>query len=77
MNAWDIGIIPACAGSTPRKGEVLGGEWDHPRLRGEHSVVSVIDLSFRGSSPPARGAPALPLRQTRVRRDHPRLRGEH
>ena len=51
------GIIPACAGSTrdlPRQFSVAE---DHPRMRGEHSVVASIAVTQVGSSPHARGAP--------------------
>ena len=53
-----VGIIPACAGSTPRR--VLRAEpgEDHPRMRGEHSVPYSYDTVAQGSSPHARGARA-------------------
>ena len=48
-------IIPACAGNT-------GVGWlrhyrgpDHPRLRGEHPIASLIQPMMEGSSPLARG----------------------
>ena len=53
------GIIPACAGSTilwPRCARALG---DHPRMRGEHQLLRPLSVSSRGSSPHARGAPAI------------------
>ena len=57
-----VGIIPACAGSTPGQPTCLRFRGDHPRLRGEH-IRTVCQPSARfGSSPPARGA-----RQTRCR----------
>ena len=31
-----IGIIPACAGSTADITEACDDDWDHPRMRGEH-----------------------------------------
>ena len=34
--AASVGIIPACAGSTPRGTPCAGLRWDHPRMRGEH-----------------------------------------
>ena len=37
--------------------------WDHPRIRGEHSVVTDVACSSMGSSPHTRGA--------RRRRPHP------
>ena len=50
-------IIPAYAGST--SGLPLA-EWrraDHPRIRGEHSGVSMVRRCKYGSSPHTRGAP--------------------
>ena len=51
------GIIPACAGSTLRRVLWLYANWDHPRLRGEHSPTSQLTPTRAGSSPLARGAP--------------------
>ena len=31
------GIIPACAGSTPRNLLLVSAPWDHPRMCGEHA----------------------------------------
>ena len=51
-----IGIIPACAGSTP------GWRWfsysrrDHPRMCGEHSAIPCRYIRRSGSSPHVRGA---------------------
>ena len=53
----EIGIIPACAGSTEyqRTDAFLHG--DHPRVRGEHGLATSSTTWVRGSSPRARGAP--------------------
>ena len=53
----DPGIIPALAGSTPRRG--IGGLrwWDHPRSRGEHRRAQIETRVNEGSSPLSRGAP--------------------
>ena len=49
-------IIPAYAGSTrSERIRTLCGA-DHPRLRGEHSHISVMTAHGCGSSPPTRGA---------------------
>ena len=32
----ELGIIPACAGSTPTPSTSGSATWDHPRMRGEH-----------------------------------------
>ena len=50
------GIIPACAGSTPSLPNDYQANWDHPRMRGEHTVRVVRPTLSRGSSPHARGA---------------------
>ena len=34
----ELGIIPACAGSTDRCRRSRWCPWDHPRMRGEHSI---------------------------------------
>ena len=55
-NGHMLGIIPACAGSTPPPVRVLAVYWDHPRMRGEHLPKSSAVLKREGSSPHARGA---------------------
>ena len=72
-----LGIIPAYAGSTgKRRGSSLGSS-DHPRIRGEHSVLFSgrsrrpgIIPAYAGSTPPSISAWELLW-------DHPRIRGEH
>ena len=49
------GIIPACAGNTPRPRRSPAWAWDHPRLRGEHVLVRSLVCVLLGSSPLARG----------------------
>ena len=50
-------IIPAYAGSTgPAQKGALDGR-DHPRIRGEHTAVSIAKGEAGGSSPHTRGAP--------------------
>ena len=67
--AGDRGIIPAYAGSTTRRRASTCAEPDHPRLRGEHSMVPGYGGRLDGSSPPTRGAPRTPAR----RRCSPRI----
>ena len=55
-----VGIIPACAGSTPRSGAGRKGGGDHPRMRGEHYASVADRYSSLGSSPHARGALLVP-----------------
>ena len=54
-----IGIIPACAGNTFSYFWMMSLSRDHPRMRGEHKPSSRSSLNSRGSSPHARGTPAL------------------
>ena len=56
--AGPSGIIPACAGSTPRRRTGTGKEWDHPRMCGEHYGDSDFVNELEGSSPHVRGARA-------------------
>ena len=49
------GIIPACAGNTPRCiGSARAGR-DHPRVCGEHIIGGVVAFVLLGSSPRVRG----------------------
>ena len=50
------GIIPAYAGSTLWSDRRCQGRWDHPRIRGEHSLVLNWGSFPKGSSPHTRGA---------------------
>ena len=71
------GIIPAYAGST------AAGRWppptrtDHPRIRGEHDLISTAYTWAMGSSPHTRGALVDGGGLLRAGLDHPRIRGEH
>ena len=68
-------IIPARAGFTASEDGrlVLGG--DHPRSRGVYHFVMPRFPTHVGSSPLARGLPALPVRGRNREGDHPRSRG--
>ena len=50
------GIIPAYAGSTVAVLEIVAGERDHPRIRGEHYPKLCSGTLRLGSSPHTRGA---------------------
>ena len=52
----DVGIIPACAGSTELHAGRRHRAGDHPRMRGEHAPDNASATCSRGSSPHARGA---------------------
>ena len=69
------GIIPACAGSTPRRGARRRGPGDHPRLRGEHEGDWFEAVSFVGSSPLARGAPSRAAASVKLLRIIPACAG--
>ena len=72
-----LGIIPAYAGSTTRPGRVRPPGRDHPRIRGEHSLLPGFFAEGFGSSPHTRGARSDRSRRRRELPDHPRIRGEH
>ena len=52
----NLGIIPACAGSTNVTESFRYRPGDHPRMRGEHAYFSRSTWVVMGSSPHARGA---------------------
>ncbi|SLI18299.1 Domain of uncharacterised function (DUF2825) [Mycobacteroides abscessus subsp. abscessus] len=54
-----LGLIPACAGSTPPTGRTPGTPRAHPRMRGEHCCCGTRSSLAGGSSPHARGAHVL------------------
>ena len=53
------GIIPACAGNTSGRWHGNVYRWDHPRMRGEHSIAFLTICVIAGLSPHARGTPGL------------------
>ncbi len=61
-------IIPAHAGSTCAA--LILNMWvpDHPRSRGEHSMLIFLSASVNGSSPLTRGAHRPPIRLLRLHR---------
>ena len=52
-------IIPACAGFTAPRPWCAGPQRDHPRLRGVYQMDRIREATPRGSSPLARGLPAV------------------
>ena len=52
-------IIPACAGNTCFLAHFDSFLWDHPRMRGEHQSEDILPNKVKGSSPHARGTPAM------------------
>ena len=53
---FDLGITPACAGSTDLKIAAISSPQDHPRMRGEHRKHGFKFFNCWGSPPHARGA---------------------
>ena len=53
---FEMGIIPACAGSTVALSGQKMPSQDHPRMRGEHRAPVSMSRAPSGSSPHARGA---------------------
>ena len=53
----EYGIIPACAGNTCCRRSRNGKDGDHPRMCGEHVVLSAGHRRDQGSSPHVRGTP--------------------
>ena len=51
-----LGIIPACAGSTTASSNATQALRDHPRMCGEHCGISPSAVNSWGSSPHVRGA---------------------
>ena len=54
-SVWDLGIIPALAGNTPKRSHRRSTRRDHPRACGEHSCVPASAPTIPGSSPRLRG----------------------
>ena len=54
---FQLGIIPACAGSTAWPSGRPRPHRDHPRMCGEHIASPLQVACFSGSSPHVRGAP--------------------
>ena len=54
-----MGIIPALAGNTNKRGGRQKANGDHPRACGEHSLDEATDISLAGSSPRLRGTLSL------------------
>ena len=56
----NTGITPAYAGNTYILLKRIFGDGDHPRLRGEHEMITVCGEGDIGSPPPTRGTPIEP-----------------
>ena len=69
------GITPAYAGNTVSGIKDLKMNWDHPRLRGEHTPKAIEVLSLRGSPPPTRGTPRVVFERVTIGRITPAYAG--
>ena len=58
------GIIPACAGNTPKSTRNSRMCRDHPRVCGEHTVYRSFTSRLTGSSPRVRGTLDVPSRSS-------------
>ena len=56
IRSAQVGIIPACAGSTASRIASMVLDRDHPRMCGEHSLRIILRIWALGSSPHVRGA---------------------
>ena len=76
-HVWLGGLIPAHAGKTRERPRLRGGQWAHPRSRGENGPRAPRRIASRGSSPLTRGK--RPCEKSRGSRSpaHPRSRGEN
>ena len=73
----NVGIIPACAGSTAVHSWRGRMKPDHPRMRGEHRGIINVRLPATRIIPACAGSTtSYPTPQEKPP-DHPRMRGEH
>ncbi len=70
-------FIPAYAGNTSRPTACRTDRPVHPRIRGEHTLTSLIVSPHPGSSPHTRGTRARSAAWALPVAVHPRIRGEH
>ena len=70
-----LGIIPACAGSTEWPGDICVSVQDHPRMRGVHRTPAAVFDCLMGSSPHARGPPQCLSDLSPIRRIIPACAG--
>ena len=73
---WEVGIIPACAGSTLISSIACGVPGSSPRARGA-PTVGLLTAVIAGIIPACAGSTLTRSRSGTGWRDHPRVRGEH
>ena len=72
-----VGIIPAYAGSTDHERGAYRRAGDHPRICGEHHVVTVVAERHEGIIPAYAGSTQDSPWHDSLDGDHPRICGEH
>ena len=70
-------IIPAYAGSTPRRLRRPVSQQDHPRIRGEHGPAVRCYSPASRIIPAYAGSTMCRAMGITEKKDHPRIRGEH
>ena len=70
------GNIPACAGKTRRVGILAARQTEHPRVRGENSLMGEIRNQEDGTSPRARGKLSLRANSIHHQRNIPTCAGK-
>ena len=68
-------FIPACAGNTPPAWACGSGAAVHPRMRGEHETIEMVQKYAHGSSPHARGTRPYESQRPRLSRFIPACAG--
>ena len=74
---FEMGSSPHTRGAPHVHRPSSHAPWDHPRIRGEHTVAGFALMAVAGSSPHTRGARTRAGELPQGPRDHPRIRGEH
>ena len=72
-----VGIIPACAGSTPQRHGCFQRWRDHPRMCGGAPVLRFHPPRSSGIIPACAGSTSIGRSKFRSSWDHPRMCGEH
>ena len=69
-------ITPAYAGKSLAVGRRANGGWDHPRLCGEKSSMTIVFFLVAGSPPPMRGKVYFENKYRHVKRITPAYAGK-
>ena len=74
-NTVEIGITPACAGTTHQQQPGNRQRWDHPRVCGDYESLKCWGIMATGSPPRVRGLPRLTTRHSATPRITPACAG--